>query len=150
VCAPAYGHTADMLMVLCRERFGENYNIFQKLTKMANSSSSLETNEDIAMKIKELKEEPSTKIIFFSCALVDFQPEELVIIDSNGDESAYVEFGKHNQRLNSRDDEVTIHFKPSDKIISTIRQGRKDIFLVGFKTTCNASKQEMYEKGLRL
>jgi hypothetical protein len=39
---------------------------------------------------------------------------------------------------------------PTEKIISKIRDGRKDIFLVGFKTTCGATKQEMYEKGLHL
>ena len=39
---------------------------------------------------------------------------------------------------------------PADKVIGRIRKHRKDIFLVGFKTTANATPQEQFSKGLAL
>ena len=37
-----------------------------------------------------------------------------------------------------------------DKIIQKIRKERKDILLVGFKTTCGSTKEEQFQKGLKL
>ena len=65
-------------------------------------------------------------------------------------EKVTASFGRKEKRLESRDGGLSIYFTPADKVISSIRTGRKDIFLVGFKATCNATKQEMFEKGLRL
>src|SRR5690606_32830888 len=39
---------------------------------------------------------------------------------------------------------------PADKVIKKIRQTRKDIFLVAFKTTCGADIQTQYSAGLNL
>jgi hypothetical protein len=147
LCAPAYGKTALQLYRMCEHRF-DNADVWLETTKMAGGE--LETNEDVAAKIEELKKDSKTKVIFFNCALVDFQPEELIVPDDDGEETVINKFGKHTLRLNSRVDGATVHVKPSEKIISSIRQGRKDIFLVGFKATCGATKQEMFEKGLRL
>ncbi len=150
ICAPAYGTTADDLHDICEsQKFFENCNLHLEWTKMAYLDSKMETNEDVAARIEELKKDPNTKVIFFSCALVDYYPDRLAI---NGyDTEVHYDFGKYTRRVNTRDGwNINLSLKRSAKIISNIRKGRKDIFLVGFKTTCGATKQEMFEKGLRL
>jgi hypothetical protein len=155
VCAPAYGNTGKELIGLCVDRF-KDMQTFGEFTKMANGH--LETNEDVAARIEELKRDPNTKIIFFNCALVDWEPTELEEYKNWGAEHSDAtyqlissKFGKYEKRLESREHKtLTLQLEPSAKIISNIRTGRKDIFLVGFKTTCGATKQEMYEKGLNL
>lgn len=151
ICAPAYGTTAHLMHRIIKNdpRF-DNFNIHLELTKMAGDTlGGLETNEDIQKRIEFLKKDFNTKIIFFNCALVDWTPTYLS--NTNGEIifHSQTEFGKYTNRLIS-EDKLKIDFVPSEKIISNIRTGRKDIFLVGFKTTCGASKQEMYEKGLNL
>lgn len=146
VCAPAYGATADKLFTLATARFPDS-RIIANYTKMAGGDK-LETNADVAAKIEELKKDMNTKVIFFNCALVDWTPDSL---NAQNNSSNTSNFGKHNLRLDTRQNKwIQLHLKPSDKIISNIRTGRKDIFLVGFKATCGATKQEMFEKGLRL
>jgi hypothetical protein len=163
VTAPAYGNTAAKLyMMMTDDERWDSMNVELRLTKMAGGDY-LETNEDIANEIAKLKADPNTKIIFFNCALVDYTPyrlqtETLEFFDSNENEFVNLdesynaeELGKYKFRLDSsRNKNIDISFTKADKIIPTIRQGRKDIFLVGFKTTCGATKQEMYEKGLKL
>lgn len=148
--APAYGDTAYRLhkMIMSQQRFSF-YRTYLHLTKMAGGAK-LETNLDVANKIEGLKKDLQTKIIFFNCALVDFQPDEVNV--NNGMKGDYdiSQFGKYAGRIESRDSVVTAQFVPSQKIIPTIREGRKDIFLVGFKTTCGASPETMYQKGLDL
>lgn len=151
VAAPAYGTTANQLEKILKSdtRFALTMNIHLELTKMAGGN--LETNEDVANRIAELKEDYNTKIIFFNCALVDWEPTELLLSnEADGEDIVINQFGKHARRLESKFEEFSMWFGATDKIIPNIRTGRKDIFLVGFKTTCGASKQEMYEKGLRL
>lgn len=154
VCAPAYGKTAHALSHLARNRFlKDDMQIVTHLTKMAGGDS-LETNEDIFNKIEELKKDYNTKIIFFNCALVDYQVEKINAITEENTvvPIAYKSMtGKYSGRLETRKvPHLNVDFISSEKIIPSIRKGRKDIFLVGFKTTCGATKQEMYEKGLRL
>lgn len=153
VCAPAYGTAGRTLARLCSEKFTE-CNIVRNFTKMAawaGTVKSMETNEDVAKRIEELKADLNTKVIFFNCALVDYKPyaafaetkEEIAILNNY--------LGKNLYRLDSKKfTNPVVKFTVADKIISTIRNGRKDIFLVGFKTTCGASKQQMFEKGLAL
>src|SRR5579859_3226969 len=151
VCAPAYGTTAYKLAKLCRSRFND-CNIQLDMTKMSEPGlSKMETNEDVANRVAELVKDPNTKVIFFSYALVDWSPKSAIINDRSDypDIKFYTELDKYSHRLNSRGT-LTLSLDPATKIISTIRKDRKDIFLVGFKTTCGATKQEMFEKGLRL
>jgi hypothetical protein len=154
VSAPAYGRTALDLNLLAKNRFAkDSVTIHTHLTKMAGGD--LETNADIAAKIEELKKDSDTKMIFFSPALVDFEPSLLSIIKKGAtifdNRRPIDQFGKYEARLNTRDlDSLHLMLTPTEKIISKIRDERKDIFLVGFKTTCGATKQEMYEKGLHL
>ena len=153
VCAPAYGTTAKTLFhIMDYDKRYDNMRVILEMTKMAGGE--LETNEDVAKRIAALKADPRTKIIFFNCALVDYEAQHLEAYsptaEYNPTESTY-DIGKYVGRLNTSDRPiVNVSFKATRKLISTIREGRKDIFLVGFKTTCGATKQEMYEKGLKL
>jgi len=103
----------------------------------------LETNADVEALIGKLKADPNTKIIFFSPAMCDFEGH---VIADNG---VAMGSGKDLLRLDS-DRDYTLHLTPAKKVIKTIRDGRKDIFLVGFKTTTAATPEQMFEKGLKL
>ncbi len=69
--APAFGATAKQLFGLLDKY--DNYRKCLYLTKMADSNSSLETNEDVSCLLDKLIENPDTKLIFFNPALVDYE-----------------------------------------------------------------------------
>lgn len=100
----------------------------------------LETNEDIAALLDKLVAAPGPQIIFLPAALCDFDVDAL--------ERFHV--GKAYPRLSSTNMDLRLNLKPSEEIIQRIRKTRKDIFLVGFKTTTDATPQEQFEAGLRL
>ncbi len=148
VSAPAYGKTAKKLVELCTARF-PTMNVNLELTRMAGGL--LDTNDDISDRIETIKKDNRTKVIFFSSAIVDYVPTAAFVENDSGISILDTGFGKTVGRIETRKyKNLVVNLQPSKKIISSIRTGRKDIFLVGFKTTCNASKQEMYEKGLLL
>src|SRR5271169_451462 len=113
VTAPAYGTTAkEIYEILYASRC--DMDVFLHLTKMAGGKE-LETNEDIVTKIEELKKDNNTKIIFFNCAMVDFQPDHLNACANIYNTS---KFGKYEKRLSSRKNKwIDIHLVPSEKII---------------------------------
>jgi hypothetical protein len=137
LCAPAFGETAKKLADLC-DRQGE-LEVKLHLTRMAGGNKTLETNEDVKKLIAQIVEAEDTKIIFMNAAMCDFEGT----ID-------YTPGDKYAQRLKSREMNKPIYLSPSDKVIHSIRKSRKDIFLVGFKTTTNLSEDEQYIAGLEL
>lgn len=149
--APAYGSTARKIGELCKNRFGDKLDIHLELTNMAlGGHGPLNTSEDISYRISELVESPLTKIIFFSCAIVDYQPIYVEKVDDDW-EQIVTDCSKYSSRISSRENpHISINAKANRKIISDIRKDRKDIFLVGFKTTCGVDNQTMYERGLKL
>lgn len=146
--AAAYGTTARKLAKLCAEH-SDKLEVNLHLTRMANAGEGiLETNEDIAKLVTELRNNEKTKIIFFNPAMVDYQG---TILEKLSDTRTYATVpGKYQQRLSTSEGNQLMELFPANKIIRDIRKKRKDIFLVGFKTTCNASIDEMYNAGLRL
>lgn len=118
------------------------------------NGNTLETNADVGLLIDKLVADPEPKIIFFPAALVDFEVDKIGIegVGQNGDTWAGdLEVGKSLSRLSTHHEgQITLKLKPAEKIIRKIRQTRKDIFLVGFKTTTGADPQEQFEHGLRL
>lgn len=138
LCAPAFGETAKALCQLCNERF-PNMIANLHLTKMADTTSKLITNDDISFKVDQLKEDFNTQVIFMNAALCDFDGT----IDG-------VESSKYAERLKTANGGVTIQLTPGDKVLKKIRDGRKDIFLVAFKTTCGMTEDEQYIAGLKL
>lgn len=146
VSAVAYGFTARKIKELCEEHSDKLIPRLY-LTRMANSGNgNLETPEDVAELIGKLKLDPNVKIIFFNPAMVDYDG---YVTDEMQDPFA-TKSGKYEPRLKSRDGEQNIVITPKEKIIKGIRNGRKDIFLVGFKTTCGATEDEQYIAGLNL
>lgn len=144
--APAYGGTARRLAALCREH-DATMDVVLHLTKMADHTSGIETNEDMAALADALVADPRTKIVFFNPAIVDFDGT-----------IGHVPSGKDAARLRTSDDEgrmgagYAIDLAPSAKIIRRFRKdagGRKDIFLVGFKATCGETPEEQYRLGLQ-
>lgn len=148
LAAPAYGTTARQLAELVNEII-PTMDAQLHLTKMADPSSKLETFEDLKTLTYDIVQDTATKIVFYNPAVVDFQG----LVD---DES-----GKYAGRLSSREanGNAKIHkmmLNPLPKLITMVRQGklgatlRKDIFLVGFKTTCGATEQGQYTAALQM
>ena len=135
LAAPAYGTTARQLYEILEGSMMERR---LHLTKMAGGMK-LETNEDIAALLKTLTADPATKIIFMNAALVDFYGA-----------IGFEKSDKHAERLHSREGSADMMLFPKPKLLKTIREKRKDIFLVAFKTTTGATEDEQYIAGLTL
>lgn len=139
LAAPAFGETAKEIANLCESRF-EHMDTKLILTKMADSTSSIVTNEDVDRLVDEIINDNTVKVVFFNIALCDYEGA-----------IASVESGKYATRMStSQFPNTTMELSVSPKIISRIRAKRKDIFLVGFKTTCNATQEEQYAQALNL
>jgi hypothetical protein len=132
----------------------------------------LETNDDVKRLIESLKHDLSVKIVFMPVALCDFEvasidrwethandvPPPDHVVPPNAQKFALASGklthqtpGKDAKRLSTHGNgEYTLRLKPAEKLIPTIREGRKDIFLVGFKTTDGVSENEQYIAGLNL
>ncbi|RQR65693.1 hypothetical protein DIE18_04375 [Burkholderia sp. Bp9125] len=123
LCAPAYGTTARKLHSLL---FGKLYDtaVYLHLTKMADHTSFMETNEDVAVRLGGVYTDHTAHAIVFNVALCDFAGHI-------GD----VPSGKHAKRLKSREGVVQMTLTPAQKLLATVKAARPDIFLVGFKTT---------------
>jgi ribulose-5-phosphate 4-epimerase/fuculose-1-phosphate aldolase len=117
----------------------DHYEIETYLTKMVDPESNLVTNEDISKLVDELISDPTVRVIVFNPALVDFDGQI-------GD----VTSGKYAERMRTDQGDAIMTLTPTDKIIGRIRKHRKDIFVVGFKTTNGASSNEQFIRGLEL
>jgi hypothetical protein len=146
--AVAYGTTAKKiwdLMFHDGRPSDRSYDLH--LTKMALGGTSakgeLETNADVDALLTKLVSDPETKVIIMNAALCDFE--------GNVEDPNYATpSGKNQPRLKTADGPKRMVLIPSEKLISKIRKTRKDIFLVGFKTTAGATEDEMYLAGLTL
>lgn len=146
LAAPAYGTTAKRIAELCKAQ-SSAMDVELHLTKMADSTSKLETTNDLADLARTITEDMHTKIVFWNPAIVDFDG---TIDGVTGD--------KASARLRTSKDGVSqaysMELSPAPKIISSFRNGtgkagtRKDIFLVGFKATAGATEEEQYRQGL--
>lgn len=146
---PAFGSTAKRLKELCKERFVDVMDINLFLTKMADTNSNLVTNEDVEKKLLELKEDVNTKIIFMNAGMCDFDGS----IADTSDVYSFkeTESGKYADRLKTKEGSQMMILNPQNsRALNFVRDGRKDIFLVAFKTTCGATEQEQYLAGLNL
>jgi len=139
LCAPAYGAAARKLAELCEQR--DKLDVCLHLTRMAGGDRDLETNADVMMLLDRLVEDPDTKIVFMNAALCDYTGS-IETADLNG---------KYGPRLSTREaPSITMHLHAAPKVIGRVRRQRKDIFLVGFKTTVGASADEQYIAALNL
>lgn len=140
-CAPAYGQTARQLAELAKQLI-PNMDVDLILTRMAGGPK-LETNLDLEHDLQRVVADPLTKVVIMSAALCDFtgQIMDFMPLDSTD--------LKHAQRLNSKMGYTAV-LTPANKIITNIRKERKDIFLVGFKTTTGVQSNTQYLAGLDL
>jgi hypothetical protein len=152
LCAPAYGSSARYLGRLCYEFGSRNYNTRVHLTRMAGGTEGLETNEDVAKLVDTLVADKQTKIIFFNPALVDYEGSiyRSGAMGYEWSDNIPTDSGKYAERLQTSKGEQEMLLRPSPKILGKIRKGRKDIFLVAFKTTCGATEDEQFLAGLNL
>ena len=144
VCAPAYGGTARKLrhllnLQLLQNGLADEYAVELVLTKMADSSSKLESNADVAAYVDKLVADPLVRGVVFNVALADFE-------GSIGGEPS----GKYAERLRTKHGKTTMELTPSDKLIGKFRKTRKDIFVVGFKTTVGQDSSVQYARALEL
>lgn len=158
ISAPAYGKTAKMLQALFLSKGVPGHLVKLHLTKMAGGET-LETNADIANLVDTLINDAKPKIIVMNAALCDFDGyickgymafNKAFVNDDNEVDDDITESGKDQPRLKTSDGNKLLRLVPADKIIGKIRKQRKDIFLVGFKTTAGATEEEQYEAGLTL
>jgi len=133
LCAPAYGTTARNLFDLLGPNIARLH-----LTRMADYQSSMETNEDVAARLQEVLADPATRAVVFNVALCDYEGKI-------GD----IESGKYAQRLSSREGAQAMTLTPTRKLLQLVKATRPDVFLVGFKTTANASTREQHRLSLR-
>ena len=153
--APSYGTTAKHLYQKFLNHSDNKMDVELCLTKMADPSQDyLDTPEDVEALVDELIADPDTRVIIFNVAMVDFKPKLLKEIDFTFEPYHYVteyeSFGKYVRRFFTTKTELILHLSPYQKVIQKIRKERKDILLVGFKTTCGATKEEQFHKGLKL
>lgn len=138
LATPAFGKTAKSLYEKCKEKF-THMDVELILTKMADSNSKIVTNDDVSKLVDELVNDNTVKVIFFNVAMTDFDGQ-----------IGQTQSGKYESRLESKEEGHKMWLFPADKVINKIRKVRKDIFLVGFKTTSNGTPQEQFSKGLNL
>lgn len=163
LAAPAYGSTARVIYDLFCGRNtppSRRASVLEPhlhLTAMCHADS-MQTNADVQACLQDVVDNPETKIIFFNVALCDFDG---TVLDNAGswDYRSWTDTdsGKYAERLESAGPRPVIQLTPAPKLLPIVRQRpnsegkvRKDITLVAFKTTCNASPEEMYLKGLKL
>jgi len=112
----------------------------------------LETNDDLSVFIDYLISKEDTRCIVMAAAVCDFEPSTITRSPSisemlNKKTEIKIDFGKDKDRLDSSR-HYLMSIWPSKKILPKIRQQRKDIFVVSFKTTAGVGRDETYKKGL--
>jgi len=140
LAAPAFGQTAEQLGSMLRL---QSWPVDIVKTRMAGGGPSLVTNEDVADFVDTLVRDPNVKVIVMNVALCDFNG---AIMDGTHATPS----GKDETRLQTSEGGKLLGIHPAGKILSRIRKVRKDIFLVGFKTTVGADYKGQYQAGLKL
>lgn len=143
VCAPAYGTLAKSIARECS--YGYDHEVRLHLTRMASADSMLETNDDLAELAKCILDEPRSKIVFWTPAVTDWQPEwgfqdgfnEHGVLCSQEvklgvlAEGSQAEWGKDAPRLQTRlpgnqgANRLQLNFKPAQKLLSMFRTQQK-------------------------
>lgn len=150
LCAPAYGKVAQLIQEILAGWYLPDEKVSLHLTRMAGGDPELETNADMAKLVDRIIADPDAGIVFMSAALCDF---EGFVEEPDVQNNLYPKetaSGKDQPRLKTSEGEQTLSLRPSEKLLGRFRKARKDIFLVGFKTTTGATPMEQYEAGLAL
>lgn len=140
LAAPARGATGRILVHELQTR---GVPAALHLTSMAGGPKDLDTNDDVARLVAAVTAEPSTRLLFMPVALCDYTGAIL-------EDGAPTPSGKQAPRLRTAEGRQAMALSPAPKIISSVRRDRKDVFLVGFKTTTGATPAAQLAAGLRL
>src|SRR5262245_16473204 len=140
LAAPAYGATGRKLLEAL-SRAGRAAELH--LTTMAGGPRDLDTNEDVARLVARLVADARTRLLFMPVALCDFTGAVL-------DGGVATPSGKGEPRLKTKEGAKMLALTPAPKVISAVRRERKDIFLVGWKTTAGAQEAEQFTAALSL
>lgn len=136
LCSPFKGATAKKLGDMFRARFGDTIDVEVRLTKYADPASRIISNDDLKCDIEAVTADPTTKIVVMSAAVCNYSPAGDIETEYGGAAAA------------------SLGLKLAPKIIHDIRQTRKDIFLVGFKSEEFALRTQhmdnLYTSGLNL
>lgn len=143
----AFGETAiELEKIFIRQLKEQNldseYAVKLILTRMGqphNNPYNLISNQDVANLLDTLISDLNTKAIIQNVALCDFDGQIGDIVS-----------GKHAERLRTSEGNVSMVMTPAPKLIKKIREERKDIFAVGFKTTESQDEKTQYLRGLNL
>jgi hypothetical protein len=150
LCAPAFGGTARRLARMAKDILPK-MDVDLRLTRMADHQSRIETNNDIAADLTNVINDDITRIVVMSAAMCDFEGYMMPWEDAHHPgEKRKLPAGVFADRLRTDNGQQFMQLIPAEKIIRTIRQKRKDIFLVGFKTTCGEDPDVIYIRGLDL
>jgi hypothetical protein len=156
LCAEAYGGTARRMSQMFRERLGEPgeegyMEVRTVLTKMADSTSNIKTNGDVRRFLDDIVGDFETQIVVLNAALCDFSSAGVYHLPGDAGFNEDIGFKEAQEsRLDSSCDDYFVSLNPAKKVVSSVRQKRKDILLVAFKTTDGATEQEQYLAGLKL
>jgi ribulose-5-phosphate 4-epimerase/fuculose-1-phosphate aldolase len=137
LCAPAYGQVGRKIRDILVAHPNNKMDVQLHLTKMAGGDR-LETNEDIKDLLGHLVQDASTKMIIMTAAIVDFNGEPYGMTAT-----------KYNYRMSSAEKKL-LELWPAPKLLTTIRQTRKDIFLIAFKASAGLNDDLQYRRGLKL
>jgi hypothetical protein len=140
LAAPAYGGTGRRIE---RELAKHGRRAALHLTRMAGGRRDLDTNDDVAALVRSLVADPATRLLFMPVALCDFTG---AVIEGG----AATPSGGGEPRLRTSEGPRALALTPAPKVIAAVRRERKDIFLVGFKTTAGATEAEQFAAGLEL
>lgn len=140
LAAPAYGATGRKIAGALAQR---GRDVALHLTAMAGGDEGLDTNADVARLVAKLVKDSATRMLFMPVALCDFTGAVL-------DGGVVTPSGKGAPRLKTEEGPQTLVLTPAPKVITAVRRERKDIFLVGFKTTAGAGPAEQFAAGLKL
>lgn len=143
LAAPAYGKTSDTLAGYFK---AQGWEVEVVKTKMAGGT--LETNADIQRHLREkVLPDTSVKMVVMSAALCDYEGHISYPFSVS---APFSDSGKDQPRLKTSDGNQHMYLVPADKLIGEIRKTRKDIFLIGFKTTAGATYGDQFRAGLKL
>jgi len=148
LAAPAFGGTARKLHELLAPHMDDQheYDVNLHLTKMADHRSKLVTNDDVSALLDTLIADPDTRVIILNSAICDYDG---TITDDGSVLNPAIPSGPHAARLKTRvNGRPLMELTASNKLIGKIRQDRKDIFVVGFKTTTGETSDDQYRIAL--
>jgi hypothetical protein len=130
LAAPAFGNTARQVFQLFKDhQHGMAPELL--LTKMADHTSKIVTNEDLTIKLFDIASDTNIKALVMNAAMCDFEMSN----------------PSTEQRLSSSKDYKVELRGVRGKLITDLRKLRPDLIIAGFKTTAQAGTAEMMGKG---